>query len=402
LLGAAPQFALSCLLGVTSLELGLGSEGATRTVSIEGTSAQTFLDVSVSPRVRLVADERRLQLAVDYAPSLLWLDATSGEGPDVTHTAHLTGSWSLDPRWRLGGSANATYGITNFLASPVTSPTGNQTPGVPTLASLRYGHGDAAVNLAGDLGRGLGTRASLEYSIDGGVDGPSQTTLPVLRSIRFLAGLDWHATGTAVVANSLDVVGTELGTGRRAATALLTVTWRQRSGPQDEWWLGAGGSTYYEDGGGRPSILGAFPAGEAGYQHTTLIATQPGEGERTGPEQARAEQRVVERIALRALPYFDRLTGDVYERVEAAGSAGWTLGERWRLEMGLIAGVIPRSNEAPASLASVETHAGWRPGKLEIRWGVRALWQRDVRVSAQAIREMRAFLGVAFADIERL
>ncbi len=407
MLGAVQLMAASCLFGATSVDFGVASEAATRTVSIEGTSAQSALDASISPRVGLIVDESRLRLAVGYVPSLRWADTMSGrglEGPDVMHGAHLTMSYQVDHRWRLGVAGSAAYGTRNFLATPVTSPTGSQAfQAVPTLSELRYGSGNASVSLAHDLERDLRATASLGYSIDGGVDGPSQATLPVARSIRLMSGLAWDATRTASLGTSLDVVANDLAASRRAVSALLRATWRQRSGPHDEWWLGAGGSGYYEEGAGRPAGSGILPAGEAGYEHTILIQTEQGATEQTGPGQAtHGGQRIVERIAVRATPDFDRLTGDVLERVEVTGSAGWALGERWRVAATLNGGLIPRSNEAPASLVTGEASAGWRPGKLEIRCGVRALWQRDFRVSAQPIREIGGFLGVTFADVEPL
>ncbi len=124
----------------------------------------------------------------------------------------------------------------------------------------------------------------------------------------------------------------------------------------------------------------------------------------------RSDRSLVERIVLRAAPYFDPLSesGETFEQLQATASVIWTLSRFWRLEGTAAAGLVLRSDE-PASVASLETRATWRPGALEFSAGLRGVWQRDIRVASTPdhkasvpIKELGAFLAVSFAGVERL
>ncbi len=399
MLGTAQLLAISCVLGFTDVELGVRSEGTTRTLAVEGSVPESHLDLTLSPRAALLTESRRLRLSANYSPNLIWVDATAGQGPNWVHNAGLATIWQANADWRISGSANASYGTVDFLAVPQTTVLpGQSLQVVPTLSKLRYGHADASAGAAGALRRDVRTTLSATCSIDGGADDESRRSLPLLRVVSFSGALHWNLTQTGVLVPSAAASSSELGSGRRATIGSASVSWHERPSPEVEWWVGAGGGYHYEDGGGLPSGSGVLPEGEVGFHHATVVqAEEPG-----SLPQVPQTQRLEQTIVLHATPAFDRLSADVSTLVEARANVAWALGERWILEGTGSGGIIPRSGEELASVVALESRVGWRPGKLEIWGGLRGVYQRDPRVSDRAIRQWGIFLGVGFVDVERL
>jgi hypothetical protein len=115
-----------------------------------------------------------------------------------------------------------------------------------------------------------------------------------------------------------------------------------------------------------------------------------------------------ESVEVRAIPGFDRFSGEVSEQLQASGTVIWTPAQAWRLEGTLAAGLAsvsipgepagaPGRDELTSSL-TLQARATWTFGRLELSGGLRGLYQDDPRVFHLPIKQWGAFVGAGFRD----
>jgi hypothetical protein len=337
-------------------------------------------EVSAEPRAALTLEGRLHSATAAYGPELRIDSETSR--PTVLHAGALSGTWRLAPRWHAIAAATGTYGTRDFLLGerPPLASDGAAAPlqPVPAITTIDYGAGSLRLGLGGSPTPRSTVQLGAGSFVEQGLGAVGRVALPPQRGVGADGSLGWAISlADALSATVNGTLTTFPAAGTKSVTAALTTTWRHTFTPRTNGWLGVGPTLSRETGS---SFLLAA-GGEAGVHH-------------------RLVRPVVDTsLSTRVAPITDRITGNVYRRVDLTGTASWVPAARWLLTGTAASGFVLDGPQRGDRLASGEVGLGWTGGRS---WGttggVRWLWQQGGQVAAGSLHEWMGFAGVTFRE----
>jgi hypothetical protein len=150
------------------------------------------LDLVDTASARLAMTNRRWAYNFDYSAMAMSLDAEQAITPQLLQTADASVAWH-DRRVTLGfgeyaGFGQLDFGQTGPLVTTPTASTGTPLPpaGVQVVAPglVEYGSSRSVLRAVDRLARRWTLTLSVEYAVQGGIDGQSQAVLPLVRGPR--------------------------------------------------------------------------------------------------------------------------------------------------------------------------------------------------------------------------
>ncbi|HTQ46646.1 MAG TPA: hypothetical protein VMI75_28025 [Polyangiaceae bacterium] len=352
------------------------------------------VDLADVPTAKVVVTNRRWAYQLDYSALAMLPDVELGISPQLLQSADLGVSWR-NRRVRIGVTEYATYGQENstyLLGGPATTvvqpltptPVGGGTQLLAQPATLLYGSSRTVLASELVLSRRWSGTASIEYSMQGGLDAPSRLYLPLVSGPRADATATYALTQIDALetrASALESTATSspcspvvinVPTGAScdpsAQEVLVTETWRHRLSRTWTSALGAGASFLR----GRlrdtqPYEQFVYPVGSASVERAT------------GP----LEKRNVIRLQALVTPVLDVRIGVLDER----GLATFDISQRFGNTM--VSGGVAAAHSIESPLVqpattfqtTLETDVRLSP-IVSVGGGIRYAWQEQAGLGA--------------------
>ena len=337
------------LASVAGSTLEASVRGETRAAASQGSggSLQPSLDFEVDPRADLHLTWPTAALAVAYAP--LATVPTAGSPPvRLLQQAELSleGQASADVHLYL--HAQGSYGDADLspVAQAATDPA-VPIQSLPAVTTIHYLSSQTSAGLDAVLHRHLRLSLSAGWVVSGGIDVVAQQTMPLLRGPLAEVAL-------AVTASRLDVLTTRV----LGSSSLFTTGVRASVATAEEDWgrlLSASWTLRLAAGAGVSDIRGSslvapglhwLPVAEAGLAYKPNIKSLDLRGG----------------LSLRAAPIVDRITSEVYERVDGRLAASWDVSRALKLTGQVSAGVVASGTRQGNTIAALEATASFASG----------------------------------------
>lgn len=393
LLGAISLFSLGPL-GDIEADAGVQAGSRLRVVDEQerpgqGTSSQDRRvgEFDLGPRLTLTNDAR-LRLALTYAPTLhVPMELAPAETPEgqtlsqvegatYLHNAELRAERPLG-RWVLRGSAGASYGSLDPLAS-------GALPGQPLVGTARIPYRALTLSAGVTLTPSSRTLVSLDAgaSSSGGDGTVAEQSLPTQRDLRVDGAFDLRATRRDTYGALLSFAGARVQRGSDSVALRAGGSWTRGLTPRHSLRLSGGAAVAREQslGGDNPGVL---PWAEGS------LAYSPG------------ERRPTLAVTLGAQPAIDRLTGAVDVRGFVEARSAWAPARDWAFGVSGQAAVL----EPWLGYQGQEVSRTWTGGVgirmdrslgrfLTAGAGVFSTWQRSGREDLATFREVVAMLDL--------
>ena len=103
-------------------------------------------------------------------------------------------------------------------------------------------------------------------------------------------------------------------------------------------------------------------------------------------------------LGARLAPFVDYTSGLAYDRAEAFAGVGWPPAQRWRIDLGVSAGVAVDGIQRGQATGTGQLTVAWATTRwLQLSAGPSALWQRaGTDFPASTIRQVGFFIGATF------
>ena len=305
MLTAGVALALSFLLGdVITHDESLGA------IAEKDTGTTPAQSVRIMPSVGLKLESRLYTLAGTYDP----LAVFSTDGNALLHQASVEGTLFMPPTWHAVLTASGSYGRSDFLGQ-------QNVPGLENkivAAQLAYGAGEGTLALDGNVSPHGRLRFLVDARVDGGLDVISQQTLPMEHYVTAATEYNWVNPSNQVGTKFSGTV-TGFSNGWVDQVATLWQRWDHSFTSAFDSWVACGPT--YSSSRGSPS----------GNATSWSVGGDLGIGIRS------SFPALETRAEIELLPVTDRLTENVYQRVDATLATTWHPTSGWKI--GLSGGV---------------------------------------------------------------
>jgi hypothetical protein len=373
-----------------------GTADLSNRTEVRGRDAQGVVGVDLVdvPSARVDVTNRRWDYRLDYSVVAMLPDVELGISPQLMQLGDLGISWR-NRRVRIGLTEYATYGEQNssyllggpsasVVPPPTVTPVGGGTQLLAQPATLLYGSSRTVLDSALVFSRRWSGTASIEYDVQGGLDGPSRAYLPFVSGPRAdatatyaLTRIDRLETRASALESSATsspcspvAVGVKPGSECQpsAQEGLVTETWRHRL--SETWDSALGGGASYlrlRVTDVQPYSQFVYPVGAASIQRATGIV----------------ENRNIIRLEVLVAPVLDVRSGLLDERGQATFDLSQQFGKT------TVSGVVAaaRSIESPfvqpATVFSTSLETDVRVSTVvSVNGGIRYAWQEQGNLGA--------------------
>lgn len=325
------------------------------------------LAVQLSPSLQLAAGPRSVRGTLRYAPRFVYDRPAPGPGfAEAIQRATTSLEARPSSRARLFATALGEYGRTDL--SPVSALAEGALPSLqlPSLTrSIRFAQLDATLGAEERLSRRLLLIAAGSYGVSGGARTQDRATLPLQRSARLRAALQFNPDSRD--SWSLGLLGSQTRVGAQASPTRLVeagLTWERRFQRSLIASLG-GGLAFARQPGAAPRNRNVVdPTASAGLRGATL------------------RNKLHLSIQLRLVPFVEPFDGSVQLRPEAAGQAQWDVARTVSLAAAAAAAPLILADHRRRIFGAGSMAAVVRPWKdVHVSAGVRLAAQPDVRAT---------------------
>jgi hypothetical protein len=332
--------------------------------------------LELSPRLTAFAGESDLSLKAQYAPRLLLREAGPAPALGLRHAGLFDATLRQSRTLQWAASERFRYGRNEFTWDPgATRPFDFLEAVVPVISDELVTDGALGFSLLAS--RTLAFNASGGYSAYGGTSAASQRLLPFQHGPQLYLGLDQELTRNDRLSTELYSSLTFASNGRRSAQLKLTESWQRLLAAGTRGKLSAGATAYRRDRGADAASLGVFPVAAATLDHQ-LLERAP-----------RVDLRFLAAIG----PHQSRLTAELLERAELAGSARWFVQEQVAVRGRAGAARELGTGGAHIFLGGLDMTWQLRP-QLSLAAGTQTLWQQVASQGASF-----AFRWIAFTAL---
>jgi hypothetical protein len=275
-----------------------------------------------------------LNFVLVYDPRLLAREPYARSHTEVLQRGQASLDAQLSRKWRLSLSESFAYGdydVTSF--SDVFNPVSGKIDSLPAVTTFLYESTYTQAAIAYQASRRVGLQLSGYYSDSGGVGQAARAYVPEQKlgheelNVSVLAARAdaWVTTGAA---NQV-----EFSSGQRYLGAELNELYQHRFARFTELDVTAGLQVVRgQVARGAPFVWSYFPEGVVAITHTMALAALGDLATLAAP--ATDAQQALKLVAsLSAGPYFDRTTGQVYERAGSDVGLTYRFSRRWSLEL---------------------------------------------------------------------
>jgi hypothetical protein len=348
--------------------------------------------IELDPRLGLSWLDRGVELRADYFPRLTVQDQASGLL--TLHRASANGNWQLSSTtWRALASVDGAYGTSDVLTLALPSQPGQPVQPIPAVTTLPYGSGEVAVGLTGMLSPRQRLATKLSAAIAGGTDPAARTLLPLDRTGRFTADLEWTASPLDTLVSGLSFEFSSIAAihqpdGQIANDVMngyvvVSEAWRRALTPDTLLRLRAG-PTLMGHRFGNQTTWTFLPSGEIGIRDQWW-------------------RRVDVDLGVVALPMVDRISGALYERADATVALAWHPTATWVLSVTGSGGIVAQGPQAGGRIAGGDIRMAWSPVSWwDVGTGIRGAYQMPRGPGASDFKEGSAYVSMTLRNRDRL
>lgn len=334
--------------------------------------------VRIMPLVGLKLESRLYTLSGTYDPVAVF----STIGNSLLHQASVEGTLFMPPRWHAALNGSGAYGRSDFLGQ-------QNVPGLENkivAAQLAYGAGEGSLALDGNVTGQSRLRFLLDAKVDGGLDAVSQQTLPMEHAYTASSEYSW-VSPTDQVGTRFSGTLTFFSSGRVDEIAILWQRWDHSFTTSVDSWA-ACGPVY---------SVSRVKDAPSGNPVSWSLGGDVGIGMRS------AFPALESRVDVALQPVTDRLTENVYQRVDATLASTWHPTSGWKAALTTGAGEVlngfqrgQRSAQGQFEVTRAELTL-WQIGV-----GIRGFWQGDGPVTQPRYHLITLFVSLSAANTGRM
>lgn len=386
-----------------SLEAGVRQEMRARSRTAADVGARVAGDAELRPHLIAGLAFSYPHFVLGYSP-ILNLREPYGRGAraEVLHNAELRMDLPLNQRFRLSAAQNLSYGENDFSSlTALINPAGTALEPVPRGLKARTLSSASSAGLQAQLSRLVTFGMTLGFTYSGGADRPSRAGLPIQRVFRLGTELGVRVSPLDSLATLLAASRTSFDTGAATHVLELGERWQRRLARHTDLTLTASVNAVQER---RFSLMpGAAVSLVQRFAVPRLAPSEGGDGQTSGHAQAGGAARAAGlegRLGASVAPYFDRLTTQLYERVQADASLLWAITNRaaatgsalWAMSL-----ATPASSRMVLGL--IQTGVSYR---MDVAWqiegGARNAWDWPLGPGQRPLHHWEAYVALSLRE----
>jgi len=329
--------ALALLLCAPTLELSAGLRDELRFrehFAGDISTAPVAFDIQVEPSVGLRLETPRVVLTLIYDPRLLAREPYARNHTETLQRASGSLDLQLSRHWHLSAGEYFSYGdydISSLI--DVFNPVTGKIDSLPNVSTLLYRSTYSQGSLGFQASREVGLRLLASYSDSGGIGAAALAAVPEEKNGHeelAISALVARADALVTIFAGNQV---EFSTGQRYVGGEISELYQHRFSRFTELDLTAGAQVLRAQvAPGTPFHWDVFPEATVAVTHTVALGAL-GNVATLAPVATDAEQALELRANVSTGPYFDRTTGQVYDRVSTDIGLTYRFSRRWSLEL---------------------------------------------------------------------
>lgn len=297
-------------------------------------NGRVAFDVQVEPGLGLRLAEPRWSLTVLYNPRFLAREPYARTHTEILHRAQIVFDAQLSRRLRVSVGEFFSYGDYDISSLvDVFNVQNGKIDSIPNVTTLRYVSTYATAQIAFQVNREVGLRMLGSFFDGGGADATARVAVPIQKEAREQLDISVLAARADALVTSFAATQDEFSTGQRYVGGEASELYQHRFSRFTELDLTAGLQIIEaQSTPGAHHRTDVFPEGIIAITHTVALA-ELGDVATVAPAATDAQQALELRADLSAGPYYDRTTGQVYERTGADVGMTYRFSRRWSLEL---------------------------------------------------------------------